>query len=135
MRSSQPEHISAVIARWLQRSEEWGRLGVTVDGGKLASEVVEDLRGLEVATADDMLTLTQAAEVTGYTDDHLGRLVREGKLTNYGEKHSPRVKRSELPMKPARTMPRSDIALCSRGPTLSAITRAAVASKRERARR
>ncbi|MFZ5625226.1 MAG: hypothetical protein ACOY71_12525 [Gemmatimonadota bacterium] len=56
---------------------------------------------------DEPLTLKEAARLTGYSIDHLCRLVREGKLANVGRKHAPRVRRGDLAPKlaPLREMP------------------------------
>lgn len=51
---------------------------------------------------DAIVNLTTASEMTAYSSDHLGKLVREGKLKNYGGKNRPRVRVAELPRKPAR---------------------------------
>jgi hypothetical protein len=56
----------------------------------------------------DTLTLAQAAEETGYSKEHLGRMVREGKISNAGEKHSPRVHRGDLPQKISLSSPSPD---------------------------
>jgi hypothetical protein len=37
--------------------------------------------------------------MSGYSEDHLGKMVRQKKLTNYGRKHSPKVRLAELPKK------------------------------------
>lgn len=50
----------------------------------------------------DLLTLAQAARETGYSADHLARLVRERRLTNHGRHGAPRVRRGDLPVKIAR---------------------------------
>ncbi len=67
------------------------------------SELLED-RAAELETAlqqqdGELLTLTQAAEVSGYSADHLGRLVREGALPNRGRLNAPKVRRGDLPRK------------------------------------
>jgi hypothetical protein len=56
--------------------------------------------------------------VTGYSADHLGRLIREGKLANHGRPNAPRVRAADLPRKrrglPQRSasshIPRAEIA-------------------------
>lgn len=58
-------------------------------------------QGLQ-AEANEVLTLRQASEYCGYSRDHLRRLVREGRLTNMGRKHAPRVRRGDLPRRPGR---------------------------------
>jgi len=51
---------------------------------------------------EEPLTLAEAAEESGYSPDHLGRRVREGKIPNAGEPGSPRIARADLPIKPKR---------------------------------
>lgn len=86
-----------MVARWSARLEEWRRLGVRVDGATIAEEILVDLRAL--SAGENVVSLTEAAKQTGYTPDSLGRLIRGGKLTNYGRKHAPRVRLSECPTK------------------------------------
>ena len=45
------------------------------------------------------LSLTEAARESGYSTDHLGRLVRDGKIPNTGRPGAPRIARSHLPRK------------------------------------
>ncbi len=47
-----------------------------------ATELDQALRALGAET----LTLVEAAAMCGYSADHLGSLVRKGKLSNYGRK-------------------------------------------------
>jgi len=61
---------------------------------------------LDVAWRDwqqEPLTLEEAAEKSGYSADHLGRLVREGKIPNAGRSGAPRIARRNLPAKSHRT--------------------------------
>jgi hypothetical protein len=53
---------------------------------------------------EELVSLTEAARAKGYTPDHIGRLVRQGKLKDYGRPKAPRVRLSELPRKPG-TLP------------------------------
>jgi len=69
------------------------------------------LRDDAAPTEAHTLTLRDAARESGYTADHLGRLVRNGTLPNVGRKHSPRVRACDLPRKPAAaTFSRSAVA-------------------------
>ena len=45
------------------------------------------------------LNLTEAARESGYSTDHLGRLVRDGKIPNAGRPGAPRIARRHLPRK------------------------------------
>lgn len=46
------------------------------------------------------LTLSEASLASGYSADHLGRLVRENKIPNAGRPGSPRIAQRDLPVKP-----------------------------------
>lgn len=61
-------------------------------------------RALEDAAAET-LTLAEASKVSGYSVDHLGRLIAQKKLRNVGRRHAPRVLRGELPIKPRPVLP------------------------------
>src|SRR4051812_27002109 len=45
----------------------------------------------------ETLSLTEAARASGYTADHLGALVKSGKIPNAGRKSAPRIHRHDLP--------------------------------------
>lgn len=61
-----------------------------------ADELHEALRVIR----DEPLSLQRAAQESGYSVDHLGRLIREGKLPNDGRPSKPLIRRSNLPLKP-----------------------------------
>ncbi len=96
--------IGAIIQRWFERQAEWSRLHIRVDGAALADEVIADLERIAAGDGLATLTLTDASNLSGYTTDHLSRLIREGKLANHGRKGKPLVRRSELPMRPKDTI-------------------------------
>ena len=52
-----------------------------------------------------LLNLQQASEESGYSADHLGRLVREDKIPNAGRQGAPRIARRDLPNKLNSTVP------------------------------
>jgi hypothetical protein len=54
--------------------------------------------------ADERLTLTQAARQSGYSPDHLARLLRAGRLPNAGRRGAPRIRAADLPVRPPRTV-------------------------------
>lgn len=49
---------------------------------------------------DERLTLREAAATSGYSVDHIGRLIRDGTLPNAGRSNAPRIRRGDLPIKP-----------------------------------
>lgn len=68
----------------------------------LASITTNHIKELEKALRNDFdqpLTLREAAKVSGFTEDHIGRLVRQGKIANLGRTNAPRVRRGDLPTK------------------------------------
>ena len=48
----------------------------------------------------ETLTLTQAEAESGYSKDHLSRLIAGGQIENVGKKGAPRTRRADLPRKP-----------------------------------
>lgn len=60
-----------------------------------ARQIEETLRDSE----SELLTLSQAADFSGFSADHLGRLIRQGKITNFGRQNAPRVRCADLPRK------------------------------------
>lgn len=80
-----------------------------------ALELEQALRAAEL----EPLKLRDAARESGYSEDHLGELLRQGKITNAGRPHAPRILRRDLPKKPG-------------GNILASVTRDAAASRARR---
>ena len=62
-------------------------------------EAARELEDLLRDRENELLNLRQGAKASGYSDDHLGHLIRIGKLTNYGKRGAPKVRRGDLPKK------------------------------------
>ena len=60
------------------------------------ADALEDVLAQENEAA---LTLQEAASESGYSADHLGRMVREGRIPNAGEPNAPRIAKKDLPRK------------------------------------
>lgn len=58
--------------------------------------------------AEDRLTLAQAALRSGYSADHLARLVRDCRLPNAGQRGSPRIRAGDLPLRRPRAVAAPD---------------------------
>ena len=83
---------------WRRQAEALRRYGGETPAVALescAAELEDTLRERDETT----LSLTQAARESGYSADHLGRLVREGKIPNAGRPGAPRIARRHLPRK------------------------------------
>ena len=66
-----------------------------------ATELEEWLREQDERPVD----LQEAATLSGYSGDHLGRLVREGKIPNAGRQGAPRIALRDVPIKPRASVP------------------------------
>jgi hypothetical protein len=121
---SGPEEL---VAAWRDKAASLRRYapGVANAWDDAAGELEASLR----STGADLLTLEAAARECGYSADHLGRLVKRGKLTNHGREHAPKVRRVDLPRKPSKVV---RLAVGPKGPNMEAITREAIASTRRR---
>src|SRR6266851_7711136 len=63
--------------------------------------------------SDDLLTLTEAAEIAGYHPDSLARMVRDGQIPDLrppGSRAMIRIRRGDLPIKPGKAhTPSADV--------------------------
>jgi len=84
-----------LIEAWRAQAAQYDRDGVTV-GARLLERVADEL---EAIAGGEIVTLAEAAARSGYTPDHLRRLVKAGRLTNVGRRHAPRYRARELPRK------------------------------------
>lgn len=84
---------------WSARAAELKSLDARVDAAALITQILTQVELLLRDADDDQLTLQEAAAISGFTSDHLGRLIRKGVLRNYGVRHRPRVRRADLPRK------------------------------------
>jgi hypothetical protein len=126
-----PRTREGFLCRWRAEGQRLKRLGALVDAGKLLDEVLGDAEALFEAEDNDVLTLTAAADESGYSADHLGRLVREGLVRNAGRKNAPKIRRADLPRKPSARLPRTRAGAKFVGATPTQIARAVVTSDRE----
>jgi hypothetical protein len=94
-----------LITRWREQAVALRRYGASGQAEALEQCAGELALALQQAE-EDLLSLQAAARLSGFSADHLGRLVRQGKLENYGRPHAPRVRRGDLPQKPAGLAPR-----------------------------
>ena len=90
--------VETLPATWRTQAKALRRYGGDTPAVALescAAELEATLRERDETT----LSLTEAARESGYSADHLGRLVRDGKIPNTGRPGAPRIARSHLPRK------------------------------------
>lgn len=89
--------LVALLTSWRTRAEDLKPFAPAA-----AEAFTQCAYDLEVALREERaetFNLTQAARESGYTADHLGRLVRAGKIPNAGTFARPRIRRADLPRK------------------------------------
>jgi hypothetical protein len=87
-----------LAARWRADAETHEQYGAT----QLAHVCRMHADALDAALrseADDVLDLTTAAQLSGYSPDRLRHKVASGELPNAGKRGAPRIRRGDLPMK------------------------------------
>ena len=85
-------------AEWRAQAEGLREFGADAQAkavDRCANRLEEALR----QEGDALLTLPEAAGESGYSADHLGRLIRDGKIPNAGRPGAPRIARRDLPTK------------------------------------
>lgn len=99
---SEPQSVLALARRWHDHAATLREYGAASQAEVLERCAAELEEGVEEWHAES-LNLTEAAVESGYSTDHLGRMVREGKIPNAGRPGAPRIARRDLPIKPHTT--------------------------------
>lgn len=99
--------LDELRAQWAARRDDLGRLRAHVDGAAIIERFLADLDECERATADEPLSLQRAASMSGYSAEHLARLVRQGRIPNAGRPHKPLIRAGDLPRKVANSLDKS----------------------------
>ena len=86
-----------LVTAWRNRARELEPYAAPV--AVAFEKAADELEAALSAGADAIVPLNDAARRSGYSPDHLGRMVRDGRLTNHGTKHRPRVRLGDLPRK------------------------------------
>lgn len=93
-----------LTAKYEQLQSTLTHVGALVDAGRLISAFLADVEALRRAEADETLSIAEAADVSGYSKDHVSRLIRSGEVPNAGKPNRPRVRRGDLPQKGRRSI-------------------------------
>lgn len=95
--------LDTLLERWESEAAVFRRRGQQGLGALMESLCSELKKALQ-EEQDETLTLAKAAEVSGYSPAHLGRLIREGRLPDRrppGLGGRIRLRRGDLPLKPS----------------------------------
>jgi len=95
--------IAALPGEWKAQARNLRRWASADEAATAWETAASELEEALTHEADQLLDLTRAAAVSGYSSDHLGRLIRQGQIPNSGRRHAPRIRLSDLPRKPGHT--------------------------------
>ena len=84
--------------QWRALAKQLRRLGADAQA-RMLDFCADDLTASFARAGDELLSLRSAAQESGYSADHLARLLREGKIPNSGRKAKPLIRRRDLPQK------------------------------------
>lgn len=93
--------VRDLSAAWRARAADLARYGADAIARALAT-VADELDAALQCEATVTLSLTQAATESGYSINHLARLVRAGVIRNAGTGRKPRIRRADLPKRVRR---------------------------------
>jgi len=94
------------FAKWEREAEVLRRRGALVNGAVLCEDLLSDVAALLSNESERLLSLGEAAKASGYSADHLGRLIRSGTIPNAGRPNAPRLRYGDLPRKPSQVAKR-----------------------------
>lgn len=94
--------LHELVTQWREEATFLRDRGL-LEAAELTDRRADELMGILQGLGMEEVNLTEAARMSGYSADHLGRLIREGQLENVGRKHAPRVRVADLPRKPGRS--------------------------------
>ena len=90
--------IEGLPAKWRKQAKSLRRYGGDTPAAAL-ERCAADLEAALVERDETTFSLVEAARESGYSADHLGRLVRDGKIPNAGRPGAPRIALKDLPRK------------------------------------
>jgi hypothetical protein len=91
--------------RWRSRAGKLRDWAAAEEVAHAWEEAARELESVLAAEEQELLNLQQASHRSGYCPDHLGRLIREGKLPNSGRVNAPKIRIGDLPRKPGGILP------------------------------
>ena len=94
--------LDSLVERWLYAA---GTLEDAFDerGAVLYRHLAAELQEALRESDGELLTLSQAASESGYSESRIRHLVSDGTIPQAGERGRPRIRRGDLPSKPTKT--------------------------------
>ena len=99
-RKTRPASVEGLPADWRRHAKALRRYGGDTPAAAI-ERCADDLEATLIERDETTFSLVEAARESGYTANHLGRLVRDGKIPNAGRPGAPRIAIKDLPRKAA----------------------------------
>lgn len=92
--------ISTLSLAWKARARTLRQWAAANEVATAWEAAASELEAALAKSEEQLLNLQAAAAESGYSAEHLGRLVREGRIPNAGRPNAPRIRLRDLPRKP-----------------------------------
>lgn len=99
--TNREDRFAALVTAWRRQAEEAKALGATVCQATLLEKCAREVESACARNKERLLSLGEAAHESGYSVDHFGRLIRNGRIPNAGRKGKPLIRECDLPRRPA----------------------------------
>lgn len=96
--------LRALPESWRQQAAALEHFGAPSNATCLRA-AADELEAALRAQNGALLTIAEAACQSGLSADHIGRLLRSGRIPNAGRKGAPRIRQGDLPRKARATLP------------------------------
>ena len=123
--------LSEMREKWALLRQEGATFNARVDLTAVCEAVLQDIDSVLAHQESEVLTLGEAKRLGGYSNEYLGRLVRNGTIPNAGRSGSPRIRRADLPIKPGH-LPNDEARLQIHPASKEHVVRSIVANSRRR---
>lgn len=94
--------LDRLLAQWRGHVATLTTFGATT-AAQAVQRCCEELEDARREDGNVLVGLNEAARLSGYAPDSLGRMIREGKLANHGRKNAPRLRLADLPLRAGHT--------------------------------
>ena len=131
MKMSSNPALMKMREKWQARRRESQHFKSRVEMTTVCDAVLRDLDAVLAHREADVLTLPDAARLSGYSIQHLARLIRTRRIENAGRQGAPRIRRHDLPIKPGH-LPDSDAPLQIEPASKEHVVRSFVTNSRRR---
>lgn len=92
------EHPADLLIAWRDRATYLEQFGDS-NSAKLWRIACAELERVLASVDNETLSLAEAAAISGHSVDHIGGLIRTGKLPHAGRKNAPRIALRDVPKK------------------------------------